>query len=133
MLAGTLVHPLVLSWVHPVDPWPLVAGYLGLWLLAAAFVSCGLLLSALTDSQLIAGAATYGVLLFFWMLTWNEAALSAGSLAFLKPVSLFDRFETFSRGGIDTRDVAFLVLFALGFLGTTLFALDARRFGGRSS
>jgi ABC-2 type transport system permease protein len=133
MLAGTLVYPLVLSVVHPVDPWPLVAGYLGLWLLAMAFVACGIFLSALTDSQLIAGAATYGVLLFFWMLTWNEAALSTGWLAFLKPMSLFDRFETFARGGIDTRDVSFLILFAVGFLGCTLFALDSRRWRGLTS
>ncbi len=130
MLAATVVYPAVLSLIHPVDPGPLCAGYVGLWLLAAAFVACGLFLSSITDSQLIAGAATYGVLLFFWMLTWNEAALAEGSLRVLKPFSLFDRFETFAQGGIDTRDVTFLVLFAAAFLVFTFFALDARRWRG---
>src|SRR5262249_46462976 len=86
MLAATAIYPAVLSRIHPVDVGPLLAGYLGLWLLAAAFIACGLFLSALTDSQLVAAAATYGVLFFFWMLTWNEAAVSAGALGILKPL-----------------------------------------------
>ena len=130
MLAGTLVYPALLSRFQAVDPGPLVAGYLGLVLLAAAFVACGLFLSALTDSQIVAGAATYGVLLFFWILTWNEAALSEGALRALVPLSLFDRFQVFATGGIDTRDVSFFVLFAVAFLGFTLLALGARRWRG---
>jgi ABC-2 type transport system permease protein len=130
MLAATLVYPLVLGAIHPVDPAPLVAGYLGLWLLAAAFIACGLFLSSTTDSQLVAAAATYGVLFFFWMLTWNEAAVSEGALRVLKPLSLFDRFEVFAQGGIDTRDVAYLVLFTATFLCFTFFTLDARRWRG---
>jgi ABC-2 type transport system permease protein len=130
MLAATLVYPLILGSVHPIDWGPLVAGYLGLWLLAAAFVACGLFLSALTDSQLVAAASTYGVLFFFWMLTWNEAAISGGTLAFVKSFSLFDRFQTFAQGGIDTKDVSFLVLFTATFLAGTFFVLDARRWRG---
>lgn len=130
MLAATALHPLLFSRLHPVDPGPLLAGYLGLWLLAAAFVACGLFLSALTDSQLVAGASTYGVLLLFWVLTWNEAALGEGALRLLVPFSLFDRFEVFARGGIDTQDVSFLVLFTLAFLGLTWLALDSRRWRG---
>jgi len=133
MLAGTVAYPLWLARIQPVDGWPLVAGYLGLWLLAAAFIACGLFLSALTDSQLVAGASTYGVLLFFWMITWNEAAVSEGSLRLLRPLSLFDRFAVFALGGIDTRDVAHLVLFVVAFLGLTFFALDSRRWRGIGS
>jgi ABC-2 type transport system permease protein len=130
MLAGTITYPLWLSRLQPVDAGPLAAGYLGLWLLAAAFIACGLFLSALTDSQLIAGASTYGVLLFFWMITWNEAAVSEGSLQILRPFSLFDRFAIFAQGGIDTRDVSYLVFFTTAFLCATFFALDSRRWRG---
>jgi ABC-2 type transport system permease protein len=130
MLVATLVYPVILGRLHPVEAAPLVAGYLGLWLLAAACIACGLFLSSLTESQLVAGAATYGVLLFFWMLTWNEAALSSGALQYVKPFSLFDRFQTFAQGGIDTKDVSYLVLFAATFLAGTFFVLDARRWRG---
>ena len=130
MLAATLLYPLLLTPLQHVDAGPIAAGWLGLWLLAAAFVACGLFLSALTDSQLVAGASAYGVLLFFWTLTWNEAAVSEGWLAYLRPFSLFDRFQMFAVGVVDTRDVTFLVLFALAFLAFTFFALDARRWRG---
>src|SRR5262249_34684701 len=80
MLAATALHPILLSFYTSVAPGPLVAGYLGLWLLAAGFVACGVFLSALTDSQLVAAAATYGLLLFFWVITWNEAAVNEVTL-----------------------------------------------------
>lgn len=133
MLAGTAVYPLWLARLEPVDAGPVVAGYLGLWLLGAAFVACGLFLSALTDSQLIAAATTYGVLLLLWMITWNEAAVSDGYLRLLRPFSLFDRFQVFAQGGIDTRDVSYLVLFTSAFLCFTFFALDSRRWRGLRS
>lgn len=130
MLLGTTVYPLLLARFDAVSAGPLVAGYLGLFLLASAAVACGLFLSSLTDSQLVAGASAYGVLLLFWTLTWNEAAVGSGVLSALRGLSLFDRFQTFAVGGIDTKDVVFLLLFATAFLGFTFFALDARRWRG---
>jgi len=130
LLAATVVYPLLLGAVYPIDVGPLLAGYLGLFLLAAAFVTCGLFVSALTDSQLVAGAATYGVLFFFWIITWNEAAVNEITLTLLVPFSLFDRFYLFARGAIDTRDVAYLILFMVTFLSFTFLALDARRWRG---
>jgi ABC-2 type transport system permease protein len=130
LLGATLVHAVVLARFYPVDVGPLAAGCLGLLLLAAAFVACGLFLSALTDSQLVAGAATYGLLLFFWVLTWNESAVNEVTLQLLVPFSLFDRFYAFARGAIDTRNVAYLLLFTGAFLSFTFLALDARRWRG---
>ena len=130
MLAATAVHPALLARLHPVAPGPLVAGYFGLWLLAAAFVACGLAVSATTDSQLVAGAATYGLLLFLWVVTWNEAAVSEVTFGLLAPFSLFDRYYAFARGAIDTRNVSYLVLFTAAFLVLTFFVLDARRWRG---
>ena len=130
LLLATLAHALILARFYPVDVGPLFAGYLGLGLLAAAFVACGLFLSALTDSQLVAGAATYGLLLFFWVLTWNEAAVNEVTLRLLAPFSLFDRFYAFARGAIDTRNLVYLVLFTLTFLAFTFLALDTRRWRG---
>jgi len=130
LLAATVLHALVLARFYPVDVGPLAAGYLGLLLLAAGFVACGLFCSALTESQLIAGAASYGLLLFFWVLTWNESAVNEVTLRLLVPFSLFDRFYAFARGAIDTRNVVYLVLFTTAFLSFTFLALDARRWRG---
>jgi ABC-2 type transport system permease protein len=130
MLAATLAHPLMLSAFQPVDVGPLAAGYLGLWLFAAAFVACGLAMSALTESQLVAAAGTYGVLLLLWVITWNEAAVNEVTLSLLLPFSMFDRFYTFALGAVDTRHVVYLLLFTATFLALTFFALDARRWRG---
>lgn len=130
MIAATVLHPMMVSRFYPVAVGPLVAGYLGLWLIAAAFVACGLAVSALTESQLVAGAATYGILLFFWVVTWNEAAVNDVTRRLLVPFSLFDRFHPFTRGAVDTQNVTYLVLFTLAFLALTFFALDARRWRG---
>ena len=89
-----------------------------------------LLVSALTESQLVAAAATYGVLLLFWVLTWNEAAVSEGWLGWLGPLSLFDRTAVFAEGGIDTRDVAYFGLFTGACLVFTVLALESRRWRG---
>jgi ABC-2 type transport system permease protein len=131
MLAGTTLYPLLLVATHAeVAAGPLVAAYLGLFLLGAAFLACGTLISSLTESQVLAAAVTYSMLLLFWMITWNEFAVGAPVLSFLTTFSLFDRFYTFARGGIDLRDVAFLVLFSAVFLAWTILALGSRRWRG---
>jgi ABC-2 type transport system permease protein len=130
MLALSAVQPLLLAQLHPVAAGPVVAGYCGLFLLGAAFAACGLWASSLTESQLVAGILTLGLLLFFWILTWNQAAAQEWVIALLTPVSLFDRFYTFTRGAIDSKDVVFFVLFSAGFLALTLFTLESRRWRG---
>ncbi len=131
MLLPTLIFPILLLPTHvPVAAGALLAGYLGLFLLGAAFIACGVLISSLTDSQVLAAAGTFTTLLLFWVLTWNEAAVGAPVLWVLSKISLFDRFYTFSRGGIDTRDITFLVLFSAVFLSWTVLALGSRRWRG---
>lgn len=131
MLVPTLAFPALLMQTHaPVAIGALLAGYLGLFLLGAAFLACGILVSALTDSQVLAAAVTFSLLLLFWVMTWNEAAVGAPALSVLSRFSLFDRFYVFSRGGIDSRDVTFLVLFSGVFLAWTVLALGSRRWRG---
>jgi len=130
MLGLTVVYPVVLDRIHPVATGPLLAGYLGLFLLSAAFAACGLWASSLTESQLVAGLTSFGILTLFWMLTWNQAAASDWVIALLVPVSLFDRFHTFARGAIDAKDVVFLLAFSAFFLFLTLLSLESRRWRG---
>lgn len=131
MLLLSLAQPLLLVATNADVPFgAIAAGYLGLFLVGAAFLACGTFVSALTDSQVLAAAITFTLLLFFWVITWNEAAVGAPVLWVLSGISLFDRFYVFSRGGIDTRDVVFLVLFSAVFLSWTLLALGSRRWRG---
>lgn len=130
MLAFTAIYPLFLAQLYPVAAGPLLAGYVGLFLIAAAFAACGLWASSLTESQLVAGLVSFGMLSLFWMLTWNQAAASDWIISLLMPISLFDRFHTFARGAIDLKDVVFLLSFSTFFLSLTLFTLESRRWRG---
>jgi gliding motility-associated transport system permease protein len=130
MLATTVAGPLVLAVFHPVPPGPLVAGYLGLALLGAAFVACGTAASTLTENQVVSAMLTYGVLVFFWFMTSNEAALAAPLAPLLFQLSLFDHFYGFAQGVVDSRDVVYLLAFATLFGFLALRSLGARAWRG---
>lgn len=131
MLGCTLLYPFYVSTLQPF-PWlPLVAGYLGLFLLGLSFIACGIFVSSLTENQVVAGMATIGILLLFWILSWNEAATSPQLLRVLIRLSMFDHFQNFGRGVIDAQDVAYFVSF-IGFFGfLTLRVLESRKWRGR--
>lgn len=130
MLSLTAINPLVFYRFYQFDVAPLMAAYLGIFLLGTAFIACGLFVSSLTENQVVSAMATYGILVFFWFLTWNEEATGEGLLQALLRLSLFDRFYNFSRGVIDTRDVVFFIVFAGFFLFLTLQSLSVRKWRG---
>ncbi|MGD9764111.1 MAG: ABC transporter permease [Candidatus Binatia bacterium] len=133
LLAGTLAFPLFLAAQHPL-PWaPLAGSYLGLLLLALSCTACGVFVSSLTDSQVVAAVGTLGLLLFFWALSWNEAATTPLPLRLGAHLALFDRFESFARGVIDAGDVAYFLAVSAFFAFLTLRVLEARHWRGRRS
>lgn len=130
MLLLTVVNPLIFYRFYHFDVGPLAAAYLGILLLGTAFIACGLFLSSLTENQVVSAMATYGILVFFWFLTWNEEVADERIIRVLLRLSLFDHFYNFSRGVVDTRDVAFFGLFVGLFLFLTLQSLSARKWRG---
>jgi ABC-2 type transport system permease protein len=130
MLALTLAYPAAIALIYPIDFASVLIGYLGLFLLGASFLACGIFVSSLTESQLVAGTVTFGLLLFFWVLTWNQAAANDRLVAALTQVSLFDRFFLFARGALDSKDLVFFALFITFFLFLTLLSLESRHWRG---
>lgn len=130
MLLPTAIGPLVLYQYQPFDVPPVLAGYLGMLLLGSAFIACGLFVSSLTENQVVSAMVTYGFIVLFWFLTWNEEAASHELMRWLLGVSLFDRFFQFTRGVIDTQDVVFFVLFVAFFLFLTWQSLATRSWRG---
>jgi len=130
MLATTLVGPLVLGVLHPYDPGPLLAGYTGMVLLGCAFTACGLAASALTENQVVSAMLTYGVLVFFWFVSWNEAALDESIAPVVMAISMFNHFYGFAQGVLDTRSVVYMLAFTGLFLFVALRAIGARAWRG---
>ncbi len=129
-LGLTLVGPAILYAMHPFALTPVVAGYVGMVLLGAAFIACGIAASTMTENQVVSAMLTYGVLVFSWFVTWNEAAIDARIAPLLLQLSLFDHFYGFAQGMIDSRDVVYLVAFAGFFLFVALRVLGARAWRG---
>lgn len=117
-------------WQHPFDLGPPAAGILGLLLLGTAFIACGLAASTLTENQVVAAMLTYGILVFFWFMTWNEAAGNERLIRFLLLFSLFDHYYNFAIGTVQTADVAYFLLFVAFFLFVALRSLQSRAWRG---
>ena len=130
MLAVSAIGPLALHVLHPYALGPLLAGYVGMVLLGLVFLTCGLAASSVSENQVVAAMLTYGVLVFLWFVSSNEASLSEQIGWFVVALSLFDRFNEFAQGVIDSRHVVFFLAIAtlFGFLG--LRGLGARAWRG---
>ena len=131
MLALTLLYPAYLYSINPFPLFPLLAGYLGLLLIGIAFIACGIFISSLCESQVMAGMGTITLLLFFWILNWNEAAFQNSWLEVLRAFSLFDQFGPFAKGVIDLDHAAYFIFFTVFFLFLTLRSMEARKWTGR--
>lgn len=107
--------------------WGLIgANGLGLLLLLAAFSSLGLFISSLTQHGAVAAFGTFGALLLLWIIN----ASAADPEALLNYLSLMRHFDNFNRGLVDTRDIAYLLVFSIVFLVLTTRRLDAQRLQG---
>ncbi|MCL2764046.1 MAG: ABC transporter permease subunit [Treponema sp.] len=118
MLLLTVPLPLTLSSLGSFDAGMILCEYLGAFLLGASAVSLGLLLSCLSKNQ--AGAFLGSAVVLMIVMLINQITMSfdlpqwlAQSINF---ISLAYHFESFSKGLIDTRDLAFFVLSTALFL-----------------
>ncbi len=106
---------------------PIMSGYLGLVLYGAALLAVGLFISTLTESQIIAGVITLGVILILWLVD----ALASGLQGVMKDVvsylSVISHLDDFIKGVIDTTNVIFYVTFAFFGLFLTFRSLESLR------
>jgi len=118
--------PLSLSIGTQLDLAKLFSGVLGLFMMLAAFSAAGLYMSSLTDNPMIAAVSTFGLLLLLWIVNTNGAAATDGSNV-LTYLSLHTHFIAMLRGVLNTRDVAYFLLFTFGFIVLTIRALETQR------
>ena len=83
-------------------------------------------MSSLTDSPMVAAISTFGLLLLLWMLNVNSATGTGGSnvLAYL---SMHTHFTSLLRGILNTRDIAYFLLFISAFIVLTIRQLETQR------
>lgn len=105
----------------------IVANSVGLWLMVASFSALGLYFSSLTQQPVVAAIlsfiALFGLMMLDRLFSGDPSNMSAN-------LSLMHHFQSFSRGLIDTADIAYFVLFTGFFLTLTIRRLDADRLRG---
>lgn len=130
MIVLTFLYPALLAVVFSLDPGPVAAGYLGIFLMGAACIACGMFLSSLTENQIVAAMSTVGMLLFLWFLDWNEGIAGPAAVAVLHQLSFSEHFFNFIRGVIDLHDVVYYLSLIALFLFFTRCSLASRRWSG---
>lgn len=106
---------------------PILAGYLGAFLLGGALLSVGVFLSSLTENQIVAMVSTFGVFIVLWVL---DAAAGVGTSMWnetLKYLSVLNHYEDFTRGTLDTQHVFFYLSFMVLGLFLTSASLDSSK------
>jgi len=130
MLVLTLLYPAMLRYFTPLEWGPLLTMYLGLVLMGATFLSIGLFFSSVTENQIVASLATFAMLLLLWSVGFAADSVGGATGKILQHLSVVDRFDSFSKGLLDTKDVIYFVNVTLLALFLTLRALEARRWKG---
>lgn len=125
MIAGTLLYPLMLAIFSNPEPGPIVTGYLGLFLMGTSFIAMGIFFSSLTSSQIVAGAATFGVSLFFLVIGWASPFAGPTLAKVITQLSLLEHYNSFSKGIIDLHDVTYYLFLTTFFLFVTLRSLES--------
>ena len=118
--------PLSLAMGTSLDYEKMLSGLLGLLLMLAAFSAAGLYMSALTDNPMIAAISSFGLLLLLWLLNINGAPTVEGGNT-LSYLSLHSHFTVLLRGILNSRDIAYFLLFIVGFLVLTIRQLETQR------
>lgn len=117
LLAVTIVYPITLALAGKPDWGPILSSYLGTVLMTSCYLSVGVLFSALTENQIIAAAMTWGLILFFWLISWFSQLVGPVWGELLNYLSLISHFNNFGIGLISSSDVVFF----LSFTGIGLF------------
>ncbi|HEU4366254.1 MAG TPA: ABC transporter permease [Candidatus Krumholzibacteria bacterium] len=127
MLAMTLPCVALLYHFSTPETGAVASGYLGLLLMGLTFIAMGVFFSSLSDSQLVAGAATFGCGLLLLIVGWITPFVAPGVGAVLNELSIVRHLDGFSRGVIDTNDLVFYANITFFFLFLCARVLDSAR------
>ncbi len=121
--------PITVSLLGPIDWGPVIGGYIATFFLAAAYIAIGLFTSGRTDNPIVALILTTLVCGFFYILgspiitglLGNEIA------AIFNLLGTGARFESITRGVIDSRDLIYYLSIVFIFLTLNFYSLESSR------
>lgn len=131
MLAVTLPCMAVLFAYGNPDWQPVATSYLGLFLLGSSFIAFGLFISSLTQNQIIAGVLTFVLLLMLLLVGWlRDFLTSQTALTIVSALSIFEHFDDFTKGVLDTKHLVYYASVITFGLFLTARSVDGERWRG---
>jgi ABC-2 type transport system permease protein len=130
MLLVTVPTITLLFWYGDPDWKPVVTSYLGLLLIGGTFISYGLFISSLTKNQIVAGVLTFCTLLMLLLVSWLQDFVGPVGRAVISALAVFEHFEDFSKGVIDTKHLVYYASVITFGLFLTAKSVDSERWRG---
>ncbi|MEW6046671.1 MAG: ABC transporter permease [Bacillota bacterium] len=126
MLLLTALYPALLFWLSNPAPGPVLTSYLGALLLGGTFLAIGVFTSSLTDSQMVAGLLCFGFILLLWVINWLSFAAPGTAADVARQLAVFERFDDFTKGLIDSGHVLFYLSAIVLMLFLSVRSLERR-------
>ena len=130
MLLVTAIDIAILFRIGNPELKPVLAGYLGLFLLGGSFLSVGLLISSLTKNQIVAGVMTFAVFLLLWIINWFADSVGPLGRTIVSFLSITEHLDDFTKGIIDTKHIIYYLSFITFGLFLTAKSVDSERWKG---
>ena len=124
----TLIYPVILAFTGNLPIAETISCHVGFILLCSAILAIGAFMSSITESQIVAAVATYGVLIFTLLLgsvasnVSNEIIVKI--LLWLSPVQ---RFSDFTLGILNFEPIIYYLSITGLFLFFTVMVFERRR------
>lgn len=125
-LTLTLPIPALIARYGALDPGPVVAGYLGLFLAAASLAAAGTAASAVVDSPASAYLLALEVGVIPWLVGWAIPLVPGGWATTLAYLSFEFHFDNLAAGVLDSRSLVFFGAATVWFLRVGTHALERR-------
>jgi ABC-2 type transport system permease protein len=130
MLLVTVPSIVVLFWYGDPDWKPVITSYVGLLLMGGAFIAFGLFISSLTRNQIVAAVLTFCTLLMLLLVGWLREFVGPVGQAIVSALAIFDHFEDFSKGVLDTAHIVYYASVIIFGLFLTAKSVDSERWRG---
>lgn len=129
VLAGSEERAGIFASTH-LDPGPIVASYLGLFLAAFAFVALGVFASSVTEHQIVAANIAFAVLLVFWIIGWMQELTDIELIkTVVRSASLNTHLDPFIKGAPDILNIAYFLGVGCYFIFLTWVVIFWTRLG----
>lgn len=128
VLLGGLLPAVIIGFFSSPNWLLIVVNFLGSLLYGAAMISIGVFLSCLTESQVVAAVASFGVAFLLMLIDQLKSAVDADFIKTLVGwISFNQRYGEFSAGLLNVASILFFLSIAAVFTFLTARKLESRR------